>query len=385
MLFALRFAITVVLMVSASGGAHGATVTLTDPRYDDRGAGGYIYPTGPFYRRGDFDLRSLEVWEEDGIVTFRVSLDYPIIEPNRVYLNDVQAIEFTNHIYLQNIDIYVDTTPGTGEVECVPGRNVRFADSEAWDTALVLTPQPFLVSQAIRKWRSYGKTIVAHNVRSRGVQAWVEVPASAIGGPPQDHWGYQVVVSGHFLQANFEALDRAIGSYNVNALTIPVFGVAEEWAFGGGELSRFQPRSIDILVPEGRDQYAILKRYSHEQKEYAAIPMIYPHGGEMERIAREAAARSATITPSVEPEPEGPQVIHVETRIRDVQAELAILERAEREIPQYKVGVVEGDKGEILGRVVITGIYPTFLQATIVEGLGKVEPGAIVKFDWHKE
>lgn len=371
----------------------GEAVHLEDPRYDDHGPGSYIYPTGPWYqRRGLFDLRSFRVIHHEHEVEFRVRLELPFERPDRVMINPGQELPLTNSIFFQNIDIFVDHTPGVGETEGIPGRNVQFRPSEAWDFALVITPRPDLVRQILRKWPPAKRLLVADNVRSQGTEVWATVPAVRVGGFPTPDDGYQVVVSGTLHRNNFEVFERVTDVYRVDALTIPVFGVAEREAFGGGDLSRWQPRAIDILAPRGITQGEILGHYDHESRDFAVLPMVYPSG-------KRPLATTATLTvsPGFAPSPEAaeptdpggleafPDDGFVYTRVREVYEQMAILESTAVELQPYRVGTVIGDQGQELGRLVVTAIYPDFIQATIVEGQDRVEKGARVRFDPQKE
>jgi len=387
-----RWTVLVAFAAMAPPATAGEAVRIEDPRYDDTGPGSYIYPTGPWYQqRGLFDLRSLRVLHRGNEVEFRIRLELPFERPDRLMINPGQELPLDNGIYFQNIDLFIDHTPGAGETQGIPGRNVRFRESEAWDFALVITPRPDPIRQILRKWPPAKKLLVADNVRSQGAEVWVTVPAARVGAFPTPQDGYQVVVSGALHRNNFEAFERVTDAFRVDALTIPVFAVAEREAFGGGDLSRWQPRAIDILAPRGTTQAEILGPYDHDTRSFAVLPMVYPRG---KRPLATTATRTGTsgstsssdaADPASVDDPAFPDDGFVYTRVREVYEQMAILESAPVELEPYRIGTVLGDQGQELGRLVVTAIYPDFIQATIVEGMGRVERGARVRFDPKKE
>lgn len=396
------------VLLGAAPAAASEALRLDDPRYDDHGPGSYIYPTGPWYRRGMYDLRAFEVVPGESEVTFRIWLDFPVEKPEGLFINTGQLLQLNNEIYFQNIDIFVDHTPGVGHTDGIPGRNVRFRPQEAWDFALVITPQPDLVRQILRGWPPARQILVADSVRSRGTEIWVSVPYATIGGRPDKDSGYQVVVSGALERNNFEVFERVTDAFQVDALTIPVFGVAETQAFGGGDLSRWQPRSIDILTPSGITQKEILSYYDHDTRDFAILPMVYPSG--RKPVATVApiftsttAAASSTPRPNeatlAAPSVSVESTVGTEgsggagpaddgftyTTVREVHEQMAILEARPGLVDAYRIGTVVGPQGEELGRVVVTAVYPDFIQATIVQGQDRVARGARVRFDPKKE
>jgi carbohydrate-binding DOMON domain-containing protein len=394
------------LLALTAAPSGGALVELKDPRYDDRGTGSYIYPTAGWYRPGQFDLRKFEVIPDRDWITLRVTMDAPFREPNRVQFNEYRAVNFDNGLYVQNIDIYIDHTPGKGETAGIPGRNIRFTSDQAWDHCIVLTPRPYVVRQSLNDWESQGEVWVADSVQSRGFEVWVRVPVSFLGGYPTDAWGYQVVVSGAMLQQNFDAFRRVAGSYLVNAYTLPVFGVAEVQAFGGGELSAVQPRAIDILVPPTRNQYAILKRWDEERRVHAAIPMIYAEADEttpptasldapfrleadaLDRVAAPAATEPAPTEGATSSTTEAsPPSRHrfIELRVLNVDDDLVVLERLDAVPNPYQIGDVLGGRDQMIGKLVVNAVFDTFIQATVVKGKGQIEPGHRVRFDLPQE
>ena len=76
-----RFAPTlaILLLSLAARSASAESVTLTDPKGDDKGPGTYVYPTDPVYKPGSFDLTELTI--EDTGTEIRVSAAFAFRAP----------------------------------------------------------------------------------------------------------------------------------------------------------------------------------------------------------------------------------------------------------------------------------------------------------------
>lgn len=356
-----------------SEGGRPARVSLEDPVSDDHGPGRYTYPTdGTLYRRGTFDLRRFEVEVQGDSVLFHVTLGEPIRAPAIAKASNASEIRLENSIYLQNVDIHIDTGPGPGETESIPGRNVTFDPEEAWDVAVVLTPQPFATRSMLDGWKPVRRVLFPTNVRAKGSRVTARVPMHELGGLPEAHWGYQVLVSGATWGASFDVVNRYALGHPINALTMPVTTVPETDKFGGGELSFLHPYVIDALAPEGLSQRKMLSSYDPEAKRRAVVRMVYPDPAAREKALEVAGAATPT-PPQLEPGP-------VELSVKNVEGELVVLERKDQApIEPYQIGVVfDGDRE--LGRVVVTSVHPAFVLTTAVEGLTEVRPGFVVRF-----
>ena len=77
-------------------------------------------------------------------VLFVVTMGAPIRTPAVNLQTGSTPVTLDNGLFLQNVDIYVDTDPAStdGSSSCIPGRRVAFADGRTWKAAVVLTPQP---------------------------------------------------------------------------------------------------------------------------------------------------------------------------------------------------------------------------------------------------
>ena len=266
-------------IATAAGGAgptcgpNGA-VTLTDPTGDDNGPGTYVYPTDAVYKPGSFDLTELQVVPNGDTVEFRVSVATRIEDPW-----DSPAWG-GNGFSLQMVFIHIDTDhlKGSGVRDGLPGTNVRFAEDEAWDKVVIISPQGQTrlnseIDQKAAQWKD--RIIVPRITRASGRTLTAIVDVKALGGAPAASWGYQVL-----MQSNEGFPDKT------DLLTRKVNEYEGQHRFGGGTDYDNDPHVIDILVPPGGDpvqkQHEILSKYNKaattnvKPEDLAVVPMVYP-------------------------------------------------------------------------------------------------------------
>ena len=263
---------------SASGGsitpgANGG-FTMTDPVGDDNGPGTYVYPTDAVYKPGSFDITEFKVVPAGDTVEFHVSVNARIEDPW-----DSQAWG-GNGFSIQMAFIHIDTDhiKGSGVRDGLPGTNVRFAEDEAWDKVVIISPQGATrvnseIDQKCPQWKS--RIIVPRITRASGRTLIAVVDAAALGGPPQASWGYQVL-----MQSNEGFPDKG------DLLTRKVNEYEGQHRFGGGTDYNNDPHVLDILVPPGGDaaqkQHEILAKYNKaattdvKPEDLAVVPMVYP-------------------------------------------------------------------------------------------------------------
>lgn len=353
-------------------------VVLEDPRHDDDGGGSLVYPSGSEYPAGCFDLRRLEVEVGGEEVVFRVTLGAAITRPSMVRRTHATELHLDNGIYVQNVDIYIDQVPGAGHTRGIPGRNVRFSRDEAWDAAVVLTPQPHptraLLERSLPEEAPH--VHVATGVRSEGRTVIARVPLAALGGRPDPAWGYSVVVSGAAWEETFAAVERLTGAFRENAFTLPIYAIPEERALGGGTLDPHQPRVIDISTPAGVDQHARLSDFDSRSERLAVIPMTYPDPEATLRLRTRLEAAAPRAEATLGREPPSP----LELVVLDVDGESLVLSLAGREVSAWRQGTVIDAEGREVARIVVTAVYPKFVTATAVEGRAQIRPGDRVRF-----
>jgi hypothetical protein len=277
----------------AAPAAADLVVAFDDPEGDATGRGSYSPPTDAQFRDGDFDLRRFAVLNDGDEVVFEVTLGATFRRPEVAVRGGSTPLQLGNEVYLQNVDIYLDTdrSPGSGFATCIPGRRVAFAGGRTWEKAVVITPQPRLAAAAAAEalGPAASHVIFAEGLVLRGRTVVARVPAAALGGPARRDWGFSVQVSGARWERSFALADRILGSAEEDAFTMPVVTTPEPWAFGGAPFGKVHPRVVDVLLPEGVDQRAVLGSYDPTTGRYARVPFVY-------------AEEPTTTLPSVRPE-----------------------------------------------------------------------------------
>jgi carbohydrate-binding DOMON domain-containing protein len=248
---------------------------MTDPVGDDKGPGTYTYPTDAVYKPGSFDMTKVEVVPKGDTVEFRVTVKAKIEDPW-----DSKAWD-GNGFSVQMVAIHIDTdhVKGSGVRDSLPGFNVRFAEDEAWDKVVIISPQSRTrinseVGAKCPQWKD--QIVVPKVTRASGKTLTAIVDTAALGGPPTEKWGYQFL-----MQSNEGFPDKT------DLLTRKVNEFEGQHRFGGGTDYNNDPHVIDIIVPPGGDaakkQYEILSKYNKaattdvKPEDLAVVPMVYPY------------------------------------------------------------------------------------------------------------
>lgn len=364
----LALALGVLALLAAPGipARAAPAIQLTDPAHDDHGPGDYIHPSGRPYARGQYDLRRFEAAVVGDSLELRVTLDAPIHKPVEPRISGARTLALNNGVYVQNIDVYLDTAPGQGFTEGIPGRRVSFAPADAWDHAIVLTPQPYKVRAVLEGWGLAGAHVsVPADVRNEGPTAIARIPLDRLGGPPAPHWGYAITISGARWDDSFAVVDRIADRHRLDAYTLPVHTVAENEAFGGGAIGDAHTQVIDVFTPPGLTQGAALAGR-------ATVPMI-----RLAPTGAPAPAAAAPVAPA-EATPAAPAA-EAGAAIKDILDATVVITGAPPTAP-YRLAEVYAQDGRRAGKVVITAIHPEFVTATIVEGLATIQRGMTVRF-----
>lgn len=283
-----RRLVAAVLMLGAATGLPAAAENekgfkYPDPIGDDKGPGTYTYPTDAVYKPGSFDITEFEVVPGANQTEFRVTVRARIEDPW-----DSPAWK-GNGFSVQMAFIHIDTDhkKGSGVQDGLPGTNVRFADDEAWDRVVIISPQGATrvnseIGLKASQWKD--RIIVPKVTRASGKTLIAVVDNAALGGPPQTTWGYQVLMqSNEGFPAKSDLLTRKVNEFE------------GQHRFGGGSDYDNDPQVMDIIVPPGGDatkkQYEILSKYNHGTKcggtssepckpeDLAVVPMVYPNAG----------------------------------------------------------------------------------------------------------
>jgi carbohydrate-binding DOMON domain-containing protein len=371
-----RFILLAALLLAAEERAFAARPQLVaafdDAAADATGPGSYTRPGDSELTDGDFDLRRFEVWLDGDEVAFKVTMGASFRQPGVTARTNVTPLPLWNNIYFQNIDIYVDTDRASpaGYAVCVPGRRVRFTEGRTWKVAVVLTPQPGpargVTEDALGEVAKH--VLFPKNLQAHGRTVTARVPVSAFGGPPNKSWGYSVHVSGARWERSFSVADRVFRDKpQPDAFTMPVVGVAEAWAFGGAPDGAGYPFVVDVLLPRGANQAAILGSYDAKTGDYARVPFVELEPGPPAKVA---AAVPATT------DPRSPAALTVV----DLSETTVTVGGAATGIKPMMIGQVVDAHGDTVARIVVIRVLKSGLVADVVDGADKIKRGAAVRF-----
>ena len=315
----LRTALSIALLAALSAaparpGDSRSIFVLTDPRGDDHGDGKLIYPRRDDLRPGDLDLVSLEARALPDGTEFEARFARPIqptarrtIDIGGGSLDDIARYNF----YTFNLDIYIDTdrVSGSGSIATLPGRKAEVDPANAWEKAICLTPRPnearvalkrLLTRFASRDRKARGERIdtaqtkeievqIDHDTDSRvffptrihvfGPTIRFFVPASFLGGIAKPSWSYVVAVSGADIYQEIDiGAALKITAASPDALMIlPIEPGSWVDRFGGGrDDDPLEPPLVDIIVPRGRSQEAILKDEDPSTNRPVRLPGVVP-------------------------------------------------------------------------------------------------------------
>ncbi|MEL6340565.1 MAG: glucodextranase DOMON-like domain-containing protein [Myxococcota bacterium] len=261
---------------AANASANSGVVTLIDPQGDDNGPGSYVYPTDQVYKNGSFDLVRFEVEPKGDRVEFRVELARRVEDPW-----DSKAWG-GNGFSTQMAFIHIDTdhVAGSGVTVGMPGTNVRFAEDQAWDRVVIVSPQgrPRIASEVDAKAAEHADRVVVPRVtRASGKTLIAIVDVADLGGAPAPGWGYQVLIqSNEGFPAKTDLLTRKVNEYE------------GQHRFGGGTDYDNDPHVIDMLVAPARGgtdevagQHTALDAFNKSAtdpspEDLAQVPMVYP-------------------------------------------------------------------------------------------------------------
>jgi hypothetical protein len=299
----------------AEGAGGELTFTLADPRGDDHGDGTLVYPISDDMGPGDLDLISFSAYRDKDGTVFEATFARTIRRPTRRPIDELGTL-LSNvaryGFYTFNIDVYIDIDriPGSGSTTMLPGRRATIAPVSAWEKAICLTPRPneareelktILGRQArLELKRRQGRVesedehafagSVSNEVASSvffPTLVWVTnrsvrffVPASFLGGVATDTWSYVVAVSGADIEREVD-VPGALGADNRPPATLMIIPVGSGRRgvgfFGGGqEDDDLQPPLVDIIVPAGMTQEAVLKDYSLGEGRPVHLPGVVP-------------------------------------------------------------------------------------------------------------
>jgi hypothetical protein len=266
-------------------------IAVDDPKGDDNGAGGLIYPNRDDIGPGDLDLVRLSAEQRDDGVWFSVEMAQPVRSP-------VGRVTETGQTPIDRIARNGFYTSGRG---------VTVDRNYAWEKAIVLTPRPDVVATMLQmhydnefeaelrarqgrvskaelqELQGRSETRVRElyffpdKVRVTGRRIEFLVPVEFLGGVPSQSWGYTALVTG----ADLEQTGRPgqLGAGRSKMMTMGVGRGVQESLFGiRGDSDAATPPVVDILSPDDEVQSRVLDDFDVVAGRLAAVPGVAPDG-----------------------------------------------------------------------------------------------------------
>ena len=222
-----------------------------DESDDDHGPGSFVYPTS-VVTPGSWDIRDVEIrWDDQALkMTFH-------------FASLVNIWGAPAGFSLPVIDAYIDLNHvlGAGCEVLLTGRNARVAPEDAWEYAVSVTGWGASLYRATsRAGFTRIRTLVAHCVPEKG-EISVDIPRDVLRGDPLN-WGYAIGVSAKGHLRPTDPLDL-----------MPILGQPGPDNFGGAAPGETPASFLDIMVPPGVSQEAVLSSYASGGP--VVLPMIH--------------------------------------------------------------------------------------------------------------
>jgi carbohydrate-binding DOMON domain-containing protein len=243
------------LAIAATGALAAQEVSFKDPTGDDNGPGKYTYPTDTVYKAGSFDITSFDLKVKGDKAEVSVGVNSNLEDPWRM------GTGFS----VQMVFIFIDTDgkEGSGNTGSLPGLNVKFAPTDAWEKCIILSPQPSsrVKSEVGTKASAMASSIIIpRQVKGSGRTISATIDLKDLGPGDPTTWGYQVVMqSNEGFPAATDFLTRKVNEYE------------GQHRFGGGTDTDCDPHVIDILAGDGKGA-ADEAELQHQMLKYECNP-----------------------------------------------------------------------------------------------------------------
>ena len=257
--------------LSVSTGAIAGGVSFSDPKGDDNGPGTYVYPTKGDYKKGSFDLTSLELKDKGSTIEIEIGVNASIEDP----WDSKKWPTPGNGFSIQMFQIYVDADgkAGSGEKDALPGMNATFGEKDRWEKVIFVSPQANkeILSRFEQKAKGLkDKVVLPTKVSAKGKKVIAIIKKSDLGIDLKGA-GFQILVSSN------EGYDSKPAN-GILARTVNEF--EGEHRFGGGDDSDVDPNFVDCLAGAGKGgddeakaQHEMLK-FDAAKKQRAVLTMV---------------------------------------------------------------------------------------------------------------
>lgn len=248
---------------------------INDPIGDDKGNGYYQYPIDSRIKRGTYDIKQFRVYEEGDVIAFEITMRNFIMRT----WEDTGKTE--DQGFVANMwDIYIDTDglENSGYTCALPGRDLLFADKMGWEKAILISPKNILdVEEVLRETTDdlefqnmVDDIIVPDYVDIQGNRIIVKIAKKRLPRISENS-GFQCFALGY---------KNIVSSNRLFNRDIKAFATKDD--FGGGSNDYGEPTAIDVILPNGEDQYKLLNNFTtaayRDNIRYADVPFVYGNG-----------------------------------------------------------------------------------------------------------
>lgn len=248
---------------------------IKDAIGDDKGTGYYQYPQDRRLKRGTFDIKNFRVFEEGDVIGFEITMR------NYIMRNWEDSGKSDYQGFVANLwDIYIDIDgiPNSGYEDALPGRDVLFADKMGWEKVVMICPMnPNEIEEILRENTDnldfQGRVddiIIPDYIEIQGNKAIVKISKQKLPRISEKS-GFQCFAMGY---------NDVVSSNRLLNRDIKAFTTHED--FGGGSNEYGEPTIIDMIVPEGANQYELLRNHTtaafRDNIRYAEVPFVYANG-----------------------------------------------------------------------------------------------------------
>lgn len=284
----------------------GTMLDMTDNIGDDKGPGYYQYPLDKRMRRGAFDIKRFTVYEEGQVIVFEIQMrNYIMREWPDTGKSEDQG--FVANLW----DIYIDINgiENSGYQRALPGRDLFFADNMGWEKVIMVSPlseyELFDIlrnkTEELEFQNRVDDIIYPDYVKIQRDKAIIKI--SKLKLPEiSEKSGFQCLAMGY---------KKIVSPNRLLNRDVRAFSTTDD--FGGGHDTYGDPPVMDMIVPEGEDQYKLLRNFRsepyRENIEYAAIPFVYAGGSKRSPAMSNPPVKAPAETMTVSPEPVAPPVV----------------------------------------------------------------------------
>ncbi len=252
-----------------------ALLDMSDPVGDDKGPGYYQYPLDKRMRRGTFDLKKFTVFEEGDVIVFEIQMRNYIMRewPDTGKSEDQGFVANMWDIYID-----IDGRENSGYKMALPGRDLMFSDNMGWEKVVMATPlSEYELFDILRnktdelEFQNRVEDIVYPDyIRVQRDKVILKIAKKKLPGISEKS-GYQCLVMG---------FKKIVSPNRLLNRDVRAFSTQED--FGGGHDTFGDPPVMDIIVPEGIEQYQVLRDFRsepfREDISYTSIPFVYQGG-----------------------------------------------------------------------------------------------------------